>query len=113
MLITDGTYEGTAQAMVVNGSDVYAAIFERTANTTPVIKLWKNGQTTLITDGTNTAVAYTMAVSGADVYIAGYEFNSQLNGNQAKIWKNGVATTLTTGTQTGVVQSMVVVGKFM
>jgi hypothetical protein len=77
-----------ANAITVNGSDVYVA--GTTGNTaTSVAAYWKNGVITKLPEGFN---ANAIAINGTDVYVGGITINGA-----AITWKNGVATQLGTG----------------
>lgn len=86
------SYSG-ANAIAINGSDVYAAGFITGANNSAVAAYWKNGVVTKLSLVTVNANAMAIAVNGTDVYVAGYILDPN-NNPTATLWKNGVATTL-------------------
>ena len=88
--VTDSANNADANAIYVNGTDVYLAGYEFNG-TNNVAKYWKNGIATSLTNGTNTAEATSIFISGSDVYVAGYEYNGTKY--IAKLWKNGIALT--------------------
>lgn len=90
--LTDGTYDAVANAVYANGTDVYAAGFERNSDSVEVATVWKNGVETKLGDGKNDSFATGVFMSGNDVYVAG---NVLTNGNSTGvIWKNGTAGTV-------------------
>ncbi|HZX59341.1 MAG TPA: hypothetical protein VFE54_11470 [Mucilaginibacter sp.] len=80
----DSTVNTMANAIAVNGNDIYVAgsITNSEQITTAVI--WKNGVATKLTDGTSNADARAITISGGNVYVAGY-----MNNLGAVYWKNG------------------------
>jgi hypothetical protein len=81
-----------AQAVVVSGSDVYAAGYVDSAGSSYAV-IWKNGASTTLSANPSTANGIT--VSGDSVYVAGSE---NVNGKSyATVWANGQATHLGTG----------------
>ncbi len=80
------SYLSSANAIAVNGTDVYIAGAVNFAAT-----YWKNGQAVTLPGGLG-SYANAIAISGTDVYVAGYTLNGPV------YWKNGVAVTLSTGT---------------
>jgi len=86
------SYSG-ANAIAINGSDVYAAGFITAAGEHAVAVYWKNGIVTKLSSETANANASAIAVNGTDVYVAGYTLDSSDNPT-ATLWKNGVPTTL-------------------
>lgn len=82
-----------ANAVAINGSDIYAAGFTTVTNNYAVAVYWKNGIVTKLSSETANANANSIAVNGADVYVAGYTLDAN-NNPTAVLWKNGVATTL-------------------
>ena len=86
------SYSG-ANAIAINGSDIYATGFITGANNSAVAAYWKNGVVTKLSSATVNANAMAIAVNGTDVYVAGYILDPN-NNPTATLWKNGVATTL-------------------
>lgn len=83
--LSTATY-AEANAIFVNGSDVYIAGAESSKAV-----YWKNNVKTTL--GSNLSTATSVVVSGGDVYVAGYEQNAS-GVYIAKYWKNGTAVTL-------------------
>lgn len=83
----------SANAIFINGSDVYAAGFITAINNYAVAVYWKNGIVTKLSSETANANATSIAVNGTDVFVAGYTLDAN-NNPTAVLWKNGVETTL-------------------
>ncbi len=107
--LTDGTNDAEATAIILVGTDVYTAGYEKNAAGKSVAKYWKNITATNLTDGTNDAVTTAMVLVGTDIYIAGYEKNTA-NINVAKYWKNGVAVNLSNGLYDAKANAIAIVG---
>ncbi|MEO3407865.1 hypothetical protein AAFN85_28355 [Mucilaginibacter sp. CAU 1740] len=87
-ILTNGTKNAAANAITVNGNDVYTAGYTTDANGAYIATYWKNGvQVNLTTNAVN-ASAGSIAVDGNDVYITGFIESS------AVYWKNGQRVTL-------------------
>ncbi len=86
--------ESSANAIAINGDDVYIAGLVTPTTLHRKATYWKNGVATIIPPTTETAAteAKAIAVSGNDVYMAGNTYDLGLD--QATYWKNGVATVL-------------------
>ncbi len=90
----DNTPQSIANAIVIQGKDVYEAGWTNALYGADIATYWKNGVETQLTSGTVVSQANGIAVSGNDIYVAGVVYNT--NGlHQAVYWKNGVMTTLT------------------
>lgn len=103
VLIYTSAIQSVANAIAVNGADIYLAGYKTegdTQNTTAIF--WKNGSVIELTNGNTTAKANAIFVSGDDVYVAGSE------GNVAVIWQNGSPTNLTDGSSPSEVKSIAV-----
>jgi hypothetical protein len=96
-ILTDGTTNAFAYAILVSGTDVYVAGSEN-----QIAKYWKNGVAVSVTDGTHPAEGLSIAVNGSDVYVAGYE------GTHARLWKNGVVQNLSDASADGAAVEVVV-----
>ncbi len=85
---TDSNGEAEAQAIFVDGENIYVAGFYKDdSGGQYVASYWKNGSITDLTDGSTDAKAYALyVVSGPDVYVAGY-YNSGAK-RQAAYWVN-------------------------
>lgn len=83
-LLTNGK---TANALAVNGSDVYITGLN---SSTGDVVYWKNGGSPILYNAT-TAITQleAIAISGTDIYLGGD------TGNQGAFWKNGQATSVT------------------
>ncbi len=81
--LTDGVHPGSALALAVAGTDVYAAGYVQ-VGWTRVPVYWKNGtQTTLPVAQGRSAEACGIAPYGSDLYVVGNA------GSNAVLWKNG------------------------
>jgi hypothetical protein len=88
VILTHGIKNASANAIAVQGDDVYASGYITSSNGKYVAVYWKNGvQVNLTGSGTN-ASAGSIAIQGSDVYITGFVENS------AVYWKNGQMVTL-------------------
>jgi uncharacterized membrane protein len=86
------TQISSANAIAINGSDVYIAGAISNGNSSfPVATYWKNGVAVQLTDSLPNTSANAIAIKGNDIYIAG-----TMN-DVATVWKNGVATRLDNG----------------
>lgn len=97
--LSTATY-AEANAIFVNGSDVYIAGAESSKAV-----YWKNNVKTTL--GSNLSTATSVVVSGGDVYVAGYEKNAS-GIYIAKYWKNGTAVTL--GSNSSYAYAITIVG---
>jgi hypothetical protein len=93
--LSDGSFDASAEAICVVGSDVYVAF-----NENGYAKIWKNGtasllKSNLINDKYSSFVN-SIFVSNTDVYAVG-TLKSLIGKSVATIWKNGIATSLSTG----------------
>lgn len=88
--LTDGrSMDSGATAVVLAGSDVYAAGWEFESVGSEVrasARLWKNGQSIPLANGEDT-IATSIAVSLNDVYVVGTKYIG--NTSVAMYWKNG------------------------
>lgn len=90
--------EGTsvANAIAVQGTDVYFAGHNLNTSGEKFVTFWKNGIPTYLKNlGITTADAATgIAVYNNDVYVTGQteRYNGPVQGYSATVWKNGVAT---------------------
>jgi len=103
VLIYTSPIQSAANAIAVDGSDIYLAGYkpaDDTRYTTAV--LWKNGTITELTSGRTNAKANAIFISEGDVYVAGSE------NNVAMVWKNGSPTNLTDGSLQAEVKSIAV-----
>ncbi|GAA3978071.1 hypothetical protein [Mucilaginibacter dorajii] len=88
VILTQGIKDAAANAIAVQGTDVYASGYITATNGKYVAVYWKNGvQTNLTGTGTN-ASAGSIAIQGNDVYITGFVEDA------AVYWKNGQRVTL-------------------
>ena len=108
--LSDGTKAAYASSIVVSGSDVYVAGYEKNANGNDILiaKYWKNAEPINLTDGSRNAIASSITVAGSDVYVAGYESNGTKL--VAKYWKNGVGVLLSDGMTDAAAYSIYVSG---
>jgi hypothetical protein len=88
-ILTDGTTASIADAIAIQGSDVYVSGYITPAGGKTIAGYWKNGTFTALGDGTANTDAPAIAIQGSDVYVAGN--NSAGN---ATYWKNGTAVQL-------------------
>lgn len=89
--LSDGRSHAYAEAICVDGSDVYATGYKSLNGDSKVAVLWKNGVETVLTN--NESYAVSVCVDGSDVYVAGWEY-VDINGRScavATLWVNGVA----------------------
>jgi hypothetical protein len=107
--LTNGTYDASATAITLVGTDIYTAGYEKNAAGKSVAKYWKNTTATNITDGNFNAITTSLAIIGSDIYIAGYEKNAA-NINVAKYWKNGIAINLSGGSKDAKATAITVIG---
>jgi hypothetical protein len=107
--LTNGTYNASATAITLVGTDIYTAGYEKNAAGKSVAKYWKNTAATNITDGNFDAITTGLVIVGADIYIAGYEKNAA-NINVAKYWKNGIAINLSGGSKDAKATAITIVG---
>jgi hypothetical protein len=84
-----------ANAIVVNGKDVYLAGYVTipTTYSKNIAAYWKNGIKINLPDSALNSKANAIAVNGNDIYIAGYRMFSPGN-LTATCWKNGVPVSL-------------------
>ncbi|RYF26216.1 MAG: hypothetical protein EOO42_02130 [Flavobacteriales bacterium] len=108
-----GTTAGSsdANALVLNGNDVYISGYQIGTNGKYVARYWKNGVGTDLTDGTKDAMANDIVIVGTDIFIAGQETNGQTANWKAKYWKNGVPVTLSSEAENAVANGIAVVGQ--
>ncbi len=78
-----------ANAIAVDGNDIYVAGNMTNSEQITTAVIWKNGVATKLTDGTSNAEAIAIAISGGNVYVSGY-----MNNLQAVYWKNGTVNPL-------------------
>jgi hypothetical protein len=107
--LTNGTYDASATAITLVGTDIYTAGYEKNSAGKFVAKYWKNTVVTSISDGNYDAVTTAMVIVGTDIYIAGYEKNVA-NINVAKYWKNGIAISLSSGIKDAKATAITIVG---
>ena len=81
-----------ANAVYVEGRDVYAVGDKMTADAKMFAMLWRNGTPEEITNGDQWAKARSLFVSGNDVYVVGHE--NQGGKDVAMLWRNGTRTKL-------------------
>jgi uncharacterized membrane protein len=82
-----------ANAIAVNGKDVYLAGYVTIPNSKNIAAFWKNGIKTNLPDSALNSKANAIAVNGSDIYIAGYRMFSPGH-LTATYWKNGVPVSL-------------------
>lgn len=88
VILTHGTENANANAIAVDGNDVYTAGYTTDANGAYIATYWKNNvQVNLTTNATNASAGH-IVVKGNDVYIEGFIETS------AVYWKNGQQVTL-------------------
>jgi hypothetical protein len=83
-------FPSEVHALVVSGSDVYAAGYSTKGSIVCVPGYWKNGTWNGLSplDATKDSMVFSLVVSGGDVYAAGYSTNSSYN-LVPGYWKNG------------------------
>ena len=87
--LTDGTTDASANAVALNGSDIYlAGEYHNNAI------YWKNGVAVKLVDRFLTSVASGIVINGTDVYVCGTSRDSN-GASTATYWKNGVPTYFT------------------
>jgi len=82
ILTRDNRY-ASANAIAVDGDNVYATGYTTDANGATIATYWKNGIQVNLTQNNTNASAGSIAIQGNDVYIAGFV------GSSAVFWKNG------------------------
>ena len=82
----------SANAVYVEGRDVYAVGYKMTFDAKMFAMLWRNGTPEEITNGERWAEARSLFVSGNDVYIVGHE--NYGGKDVAMLWRNGTRTKL-------------------
>jgi hypothetical protein len=101
---------GTAIAVAVSGSDVYAAgsSWQADSGFAPGLTVptyWKNGVAVVLAGGQELS---SICLSGQDVYVGGYV---NVGVTVAAYWKNGVVTLLPSGSRFATVQGLAVSGQ--
>jgi len=98
--LTVNTSDAAANAVYINGKDIYAVGLEEGANgdANYVAKVWKNGAATKLSSYESSGNA--VLLSGSDLYILGDDSKGKNPSVKSivTLWKNGVATTYTDGT---------------
>lgn len=106
--LTDNSSFADANAIAINGKDVYIAGFAM-SNGDSVATYWKNNVATRLTYNSKGSFANTIIVNGSDIYVAG--FTRDNSGNQiATYWKNGIATILPSNSPSSFANSIVIDG---
>ena len=82
----------SANAVYVEGRDVYAVGYKMTSDAKMFAMLWRNDTPEEITNGERWAEARSLFVSGNDVYVVGHE--NYGGKDVAMLWRNGTRTKL-------------------
>lgn len=109
-LTNPSSLDSGATAIVIAGSDVYAAGWEFESTGSEVrasARLWKNGQSIPLANGEG-AIATSIAISSNDVHVVGNKYLG--NTSIAMYWKNGQAFQLTDGRSPSTATAVSVLG---
>ncbi len=87
----DSTISTMANAIAVDGNDIYVAGNMTNSEQITTAVIWKNGVATKLTDGSSNADARAITISGGNVYVAGF-----MNNLQAVYWENGAVNNIQT-----------------
>lgn len=107
--LTDGTRFGSANEIIVNGTDVYVVGGEENAAEVFIPKIWKNGTITTLTNEIIAGDQIDFDIEGSTTYIVGKALAT--TGRDAiALWKNGTKTIITDGTKNARPKDIEVVG---
>lgn len=83
VILTHGIKNAGANAIAVQGSDIYVSGYVTDPNGKYIAVYWKNGSQVNLTNNTTSSSAGDMLIKGTDVYITGFI------DSKAVYWKNG------------------------
>ena len=107
--LTSGAVGSAANAVALDGSDVYIAGYFLTHSRNTVAAIWKNGVLTALADTINNSQADATVVSAGHVYVAGFTTNAAGH-MEATYWKDNIATVVSDDPTASIAYSMAVNG---